>query len=98
MVSKIFEYFLLDFEYFYTIFVSFYAVFVNSCKFLNVFERFFLAYFTQTSQINPPNPVFESKTHLPPEKNRRKSQFFNFFSFSFSKCILPFWAGDGESL
>jgi hypothetical protein len=43
--------------------------------FSNVFERFFLAYFAQALQINPPSPAFTPKTNIPPKNNLKKSQF-----------------------
>jgi len=42
---------------------------------LNVFERFFLAYFAQTQQINLPNPVFTPKINIPLKNNLKKPQF-----------------------
>jgi len=44
--------------------------------FSNVFERFFLTYFTQTPQLDKPTPVFTPKTNVAPEKQPEKSLFF----------------------
>jgi len=43
--------------------------------FSNVFERFFLAYFTQTLQINLPSPIFSPKTNIPTLKKLKKPHF-----------------------
>jgi len=56
--------------------------------FSNVFERFFLAWFAQTLQINPPNPVFTPKINIPLKKSPKKPVFSpksGYFQFSFFK-------------
>jgi len=51
-------------------------IFERFRTFLNVFERFFLAYFAQTLQIDPPNTVFTPKTNIPTLKKPQKTPFF----------------------
>jgi hypothetical protein len=46
--------------------------------FSNVFERFLLACFAQTLQINLPNPIFTPKTNIPLKNNLKKSHFYEF--------------------
>jgi len=60
-IFKNFLIFLPFFEYFQT--------------FSNVFERFFLAYFTQTLQINPAAPILSPKTNVAPKNNLQKPYF-----------------------
>ena len=45
--------------------------------FSNVFEHFFLAYFTQTPQPNLPTPLFRPKTHILLQNNPQKLQFLS---------------------
>jgi len=57
--------------------------------FSNVFKRFFPAYFAQTPQFNLPNPIFTSKTNIPPKITRKFPQIsifiskFSLFNFAF---------------
>jgi len=53
------------------IFAHIWSTFVNFCQFLRIFgqllltfHRFFLTYFTQAIQPNPPTPVCDSKARL----------------------------------
>jgi len=43
--------------------------------FSNVFERFFLTYFTQIPQLDKPTPVFTPKNQRCPEKKPQKTLF-----------------------
>jgi hypothetical protein len=76
--SNIFKRFTQLFEYFRTFYTSFQT-------FSNVFKRFFLTYFAQTPQFNLPNPIFTSKTNIPPKITPKffpKNPIFKILEFS----------------
>ena len=76
--SNIFKRFTQLFEYFRTFYTSFQT-------FLNVFNRFRLTCFTQTPQFNLPNPIFTSKTNIPPKITPKffpKNPVFKILGFS----------------
>ncbi len=54
----------------------------NSCQFILIFRRFYLAYLTHTSHINTPIPIFNPKTNIPTQMNKKNRKIPNF---------PPFW-------
>ena len=71
--SNIFKRFTQIFEYFRTFYTSFQT-------FSIVFERFNPTYSTQTIQFNLPTPVFTPKINIPPRKNLKKPNFYEFLT------------------
>jgi len=71
------------------------AFLLISYHFLLIFARFFLAHLAQTAQPNPSILVFTSKTHIPPKKNLKKSNFspqfpiFSVLNFAGLQPLLP---------
>ena len=66
----------LIFYTFFECFRMFLHVFAIFTHFLTIFHTFLLAYFTQTLQPNPSNPIFTRKTNITPEEINRKSLIF----------------------
>jgi len=66
---------------------NFSNVFEYFQTFSNVFERFFLAYFTQTPQLDKPTSVFTPKTNVAP-KNNPKNPVFSLNHDNFSPNLV----------
>jgi len=68
---NIFKYF----QTFHTTFRIFSNVFEYFQTFSNVFERFLLAYFAQTPQLDKPTPVSTPEINIAPKNNLKKPYF-----------------------
>ena len=53
------------------IYTYLYPIHANLYSFYRVFRRIYLAYITQTPQINAPASVFDTKTNLPTQMNKK---------------------------